>query len=199
MSHCALRLLSTQCKSINTWAWLKKCFSNIPNLLQHFRIRQHAAAVRSLAVAGCRTLEELLVVEELRDQLRPPGQDGATLSDGCAIALAKAGCATLTGVRALGGAAVEAMPAAFRVEVARCLFGAKPADLGDGMALALLRAGCRTRDDVLAHEGGGAAGEEPAAFKALILEPAWRLLNPPSRPPKALDDDGKERFGVMRG
>ena len=23
LSHCALRLLSTQCKSINTWAWLK--------------------------------------------------------------------------------------------------------------------------------------------------------------------------------
>ena len=65
---------------------------------------------------------------------------------------------------------MEAMPAAFGVEVARCLFAAKPADLGDETALALLRAGCRTRDHVLAHEGGGAAAEELAAFQALILE-----------------------------
>ena len=113
-------------------------FKTIAEAHNRFGTGLQDSAVRSLAVAGCRTLEELLVVEALRDQLRPPGQDGASISDGCAVALAKAGCATLAGVRALGGAAVEAMPAAFSVEVARCLFGAKPADLGDETARAPL-------------------------------------------------------------
>jgi hypothetical protein len=131
------------------------------------------SVVRSLAAAGCRTVADLLAVEALRGQLRVPGEQGARISDGCAVALARAGCTSLADVQALDVAGVEAMPVAFGVEVARCLFNAKAADLSNGTTMAVFYAGCRTRDDVLAHGHGGAATTEErelAAFKAQILE-----------------------------